>query len=187
VIARATATRNRRGTAAAGRLGSTADANAAARRGAASPLFRTALGDRPSRWADPVARDASGTGASPDGRSDGLALAGHVVLLVDDEPMILEILAQHCLALGMSVREAGEGAAAFTLLEADPDIEVLVTDVRMPGLDGPSLAERALTLRPRLKVIFVTGYTTYPSLTWPVLRKPFDLDELEAALHHALG
>ena len=185
MIARATAARNRRGTAAAGRLGSTADA--AARRGAASPLVHTAVGDRPPHWADPVARDASGTGASPDGRSNGLALAGHVVLVVDDEPMILEILAQHCLALGMSVREAGEGAAAFTLLEADPGVEVLVTDVRMPGLDGPSLAERALTLRPRLKVIFVTGYTTYPSLTWPVLRKPFDLDELDAALHHALG
>ena len=148
---------------------------------------RAALDDRPPRWADPVARDTSGIGARPEGRSGGLALAGHAALVVDDEPMILEILAQHCSALGMSVREADGGAAAFTLLEADPGIEVLVTDVRMPGLDGPSLAERALTLRPRLKVIFVTGYTTYRSLTWPVLRKPFDLDELEAALRRAWG
>ena len=183
--ARATVTRNRRGTAATGRPGSTAAA--APRRHAGAPLFRTALGDCPHRWADPAAREPSGTGASPDGRSNSLALAGHVALVVDDEPMILEILAQHCSALGMSVREAGEGAAAFTLLEADPDIEVLVTDVRMPGLDGPSLAERALSLRPGLKVIFVTGYTTYRNLRWPVLRKPFDLDELEAALHGALG
>ena len=177
MIARATAARDRRGTAAAGRPGSNADA--AAR--------RAALDDRPPRWFDPVALDTSGIGPRPEGRSGGLALAGHVALVVDDEPMILEILAQHCSALGMSVREAGEGAAAFALLEADPGIEVLVTDVRMPGLDGPSLAERALTLRPRLKVIFVTGYTTYRSLTWPVLRKPFDLDELEAALRRALG
>ncbi len=179
------ATRGRTGTAAAGRPGNTAAA--AARRRAGAPLFRTALGDRPPRWADPAAQASSATGASPEGRSGGFALAGRVALVVDDEPMILEILAQHCSALGMSVREAGGGAAAFALLEAHPDIGVLVTDVRMPGLDGPSLAERALSLRPGLKVIFVTGYTTYRSLTWPVLRKPFDLDELEAALRRVLG
>ena len=161
------------------------------RRGAAASRWGAALPHRPRRLPAPLGGPgrarALRTGASPDGRSNSLALAGHVALVADDEPMILEILAQHCSALGMSVREAGEGAAAFTLLEADPDIEVLVTDVRMPGLDGPSLAERALTLRPGLKVIFVTGYTTYRSLTWPVLRKPFDLAELEAALRRALG
>jgi DNA-binding NtrC family response regulator len=113
-------------------------------------------------------------------------LVGRVALVVDDEPMILEILAEHCASLGMGVLEAGDGTDALRLVEARPEIEVLVTDVRMPGLDGPTLAERAIALRPDIKVIFVTGYTTYRSSAWPILRKPFDLDELEAALRQAL-
>jgi CheY-like chemotaxis protein len=105
---------------------------------------------------------------------------------VDDEPMILEILAEHCSSLGLEVLEAADGTDALTFVEARPDIEVLVTDVRMPGLDGPALAERAVALRPDLRVIFVTGYSTYRSPVWPILRKPFDLGDLEAALRQAL-
>jgi CheY-like chemotaxis protein len=123
---------------------------------------------------------------SPAGGPDDRALVGRVALVVDDEPMILEILAEHCASLGMGVLEAADGADALRLVEAHPEIEVLVTDVRMPGLDGPTLAQRALALRPDIKVIFVTGYTTYRSSAWPILRKPFDLDELEAALRQAL-
>jgi DNA-binding NtrC family response regulator len=100
--------------------------------------------------------------------------------------MILEILAEHCASLDMTVFEAGDGVQALRLVEARPEIEIVVTDVRMPGLDGPSLVERAASIRPDLKVIFVTGYTTYRSSAWPILRKPFDLDQLEAALCRAL-
>ena len=114
------------------------------------------------------------------------ALTGRVALVVDDEPMILEIMAEHCLALGMEILQASDGEGALRLVEAHPGIEVLVTDVRMPGLDGPGLVERALVLRPEIKVIFVTGYATYRSSVWPILRKPFDLDDLEVALRRAL-
>jgi CheY-like chemotaxis protein len=106
--------------------------------------------------------------------------------VVDDEPMILEIMAEHCSSLGMEILQASDGDGALSLVETHPEIEVLVTDVRMPGLDGPGLVERALVLRPTIKVIFVTGYTTYRSSIWPILRKPFDLDDLEAALRGAL-
>jgi CheY-like chemotaxis protein len=109
-----------------------------------------------------------------------------VALVVDDEPMILEILAEHCASLGMEVLEAADGTEALRLVETRPDIEVLVTDVRMPGLDGPTLAEGALAMLPNIRIIFVTGYTTYRSSIWPILRKPFDLIELEAALREAL-
>ncbi|HEV7267734.1 MAG TPA: response regulator [Falsiroseomonas sp.] len=105
---------------------------------------------------------------------------------MDDEPMILEVLAEHCSWLGMEVLEAADGVDALNAVEARPDIEVLVTDVRMPGLDGPTLAERAVALRPDMRVIFVTGYSTHSSSVWPILRKPFDLSELEAALREAL-
>jgi CheY-like chemotaxis protein len=124
---------------------------------------------------------------NPAGAEDGQVLAGRVALVVDDEPMILEILAEHCASLGMEVLEAADGTDALRLVEARPDIEVLVTDVRMPGLDGSTLAERALAMQPDIRVIFVTGYTTYRSSVWPILRKPFDLIELEAALREALS
>jgi len=124
---------------------------------------------------------------NPAGGAADTTLAGRVALVVDDEPMILEILAEHCTSLGMEVWEAGDGQGALLQIEAHPGIEVLVTDVRMPGLDGPGLVERALAFRPEIKVIFVTGYTTYSSSTWPILRKPFDLDELEEALRRALA
>ncbi|MBL6455407.1 response regulator [Belnapia sp. T6] len=121
------------------------------------------------------------------GEPDGRPLAGRRVLVVDDEPMIREILAEYCAALGMAVLEAEDGESGLRQVEAHPAIEVLVTDVRMPGLDGPALVERALALRPALKVIFVTGYSTYRSEDWPILRKPFDLERLEEALAQALG
>ena len=101
--------------------------------------------------------------------------------------MILEILAEHCASLGMRVFNAADGEGALGVVELHPEIEVLVTDVRMPGLDGPGLVERALLLRPEVKVIFVTGYSTYRNSAWPILRKPFDLDELEAALRQTLA
>ncbi|MDO9714743.1 response regulator, partial [Paracraurococcus lichenis] len=119
----------------------------------------------------------AGTTAAPGlaGAPADSTLAGRVALVVDDEPMILEIMAEHCMSLGMKVYDAADGERALGAIESHPEIEVLVTDVRMPGLDGPGLAERALLLRPKVKVIFVTGYSTYRSSTWPILRKPFDL------------
>jgi CheY-like chemotaxis protein len=123
---------------------------------------------------------------SPSKGTAGAALAGRVALVVDDEPMILEILSEFCASLGMKVYEAPDGEGALRRVETNPEIEVLVTDIRMPGLDGPGLVSRVLGLRPEIKVIFVTGYATYRSAAWPTLRKPFDLDELEDAVRRAL-
>jgi two-component system cell cycle response regulator CpdR len=123
---------------------------------------------------------------SPSREVAAAALTGRVALVVDDEPMILEILSEFCASLGMKVYEAPDGEGALRKVETNPEIEVLVTDIRMPGLDGPGLVSRALELRPEIKVIFVTGYATYRSAAWPTLRKPFDLDELENAVRQAL-
>jgi CheY-like chemotaxis protein len=144
--------------------------------------------------ADPVAgedglpqRDrGKATAIRPVRPPDEPSLAGRRVLIVDDEPMILEILVEHCASLGMTVYEAVDGEPALRTIEQHPEIEVVVTDVRMPGLDGPALVERALVLRPSLRVIFVTGYTTHHSTVWPTLRKPFELDALDTALRQAL-
>jgi CheY-like chemotaxis protein len=180
---RLAATNGQPALAASGRPGISA---AATPHRAALPLLRIVLGGcqlHSSCSAEPCGPTVD---PDPSGGPDEAVLAGRVALVVDDEPMILEILTEHCASLGMKVFEAADGAGALGLVEAHAEIDVLVTDVRMPELDGPALVERALALRPEIKVIFVTGYTTYRSSTWPILRKPFDLDDLEAALRRAL-
>jgi CheY-like chemotaxis protein len=155
-------------------------------RRATPPDWRIVLGD--SRSGGPYAEKQHATTAdrAPATGTAGIALTGRVALVVDDEPMILEILSELCTSLGMRIYEASDGECALRQVEICPDIEMLVTDIRMPGLDGPGLVKRALGLRPEIKVIFVTGYATFRSATWPILRKPFDLDELEDALRRAL-
>ena len=150
------------------------------------PHFRVVLGGS-GRCCPGLDKQHSATADRGDSKETaGAALTGRVALVVDDEPMILEILSEFCALLGMKVYEALDGEGALRKVEANPEIEVLVTDIRMPGLDGPGLVSQALGLRPKIKVIFVTGYATYRSTAWPTLRKPFDLDELEDAVRRAL-
>jgi len=154
--------------------------------GAAAPLLSVKAGSCQPHRCTPDGQPGRLGRPDPAGGADGRVLAGRVALVVDDESMILEVLAEHCSSLGLDVLEATDGTDALKLVEAHPEIEVLVTDIRMPGLDGPTLVERTLALRPAIKVIFVTGYTSYRSSAWPILRKPFDLSELDAALRDAL-
>lgn len=150
------------------------------------PRLRVVLGSAQDCSPDPDRRHGPNADRNPATEVVDGTLAGRHTLVVDDEPMILEILAEYCASLRMEVREASDGEDALKQIKAHPGIELLITDVRMPGLDGPALAERALVIQPDMKVIFVTGYATHRSATWPILRKPFDLNELEKALRQAL-
>jgi CheY-like chemotaxis protein len=166
--------------------GENEDATAGGPRRAALPDLRIVLGGSRCCCPGSEKQHVAIADRDPVRGTAGAALAGRVALVVDDEPMILEILSELCASLGMKIYEAPDGEGALRQVEANSEIEVLVTDIRMPGLDGPGLVKRALVLRPEIKVIFVTGYTTYRSVAWPILRKPFDLDELEEALRQAL-
>jgi CheY-like chemotaxis protein len=148
--------------------------------------LRVVFGGAHGGFPDPVAQRGPAADRDLAAEMVDSALAGRLALVVDDEPMILEILAEYCALLRMEVCEAADGEGALRQIETRPGIEVLITDVRMPGLDGPALAEQALVISPGMKVIFVTGYATHRSFTWPILRKPFDLNELEEALRQAL-
>jgi CheY-like chemotaxis protein len=68
--------------------------------------------------------------------------------------VMVETLQEH----GYTVHEAAEGQAALRILESSTPIDLLVTDVGLPGINGRQLAELARTLRPGLKVLFLTGY-----------------------------
>jgi CheY-like chemotaxis protein len=109
------------------------------------------------------------------------------VLIVEDEPLLLMVAAEVMRDAGYSVFEAGEGRSALSILEKNPDIDLLLTDIKMPGMNGYQLAEAGLALRPDLKVLLMTGYAQDPvprQMTEAgvrVLYKPFDIDRLPQA------
>jgi CheY-like chemotaxis protein len=129
----------------------------------------------------PVSRVPSGAGQSN-------------VLLVDDDPLVRETTAAVLRDFGYQVREASGGAEALDLLRRDERIEVLLTDVVMPGMNGAELVRRALDARPGLAVLFMSGYAAPEEITGALrrhrlVRKPFlpaDLaTQIEAALAEA--
>ncbi|HEX4259700.1 MAG TPA: response regulator [Acetobacteraceae bacterium] len=80
------------------------------------------------------------------------------ILLVEDEFLVRLTLVEALSDDGFEVLEASSGDEAATVLERDPSIGLLMTDIQMPGsLDGRALARRARELRPDLPVIFMTG------------------------------
>ena len=85
---------------------------------------------------------------------------GPVVLVVEDDPVVREFAVSACRELGCAVHQAGSGAEALAVLEANADITLLFTDIGLPGaMNGRQMADVATARRPQLKVLFTTGYT----------------------------
>jgi CheY-like chemotaxis protein len=91
--------------------------------------------------------------------------------------------------IGFQATEAGDGAEALAILQKDPEIEILLTDLGLPGMNGRQLVEEARRLRPDLKVIIASGYSTESAaggrptdVDIKHLTKPFDLGQLRRAL-----
>ena len=95
--------------------------------------------------------------------SDGIASAtdggSETVLVVEDHHGLREYSVGVLRELGYCVLEAADGHAGLELLRERPEVDLLFTDVVLPGFNGRELADRALELRPDLKVLFTTGYT----------------------------
>src|SRR5665213_54801 len=106
------------------------------------------------------------------------------ILVVEDEPMLLMVAVETLRDAGYDVREAGNGQRAMEILETEPDIDLLITDIKMPGMNGFQLAEAGLALRPGLHVLLMTGYAQDPvpkkisDAGIRILYKPFDIDRL---------
>jgi CheY-like chemotaxis protein len=117
-----------------------------------------------------------------------------VVMVVDDEPDVLNTLGAIITRAGYSTLKASSGLAALDLLDHSQDLDLLVTDVIMPGLNGFNLARMALMRRPSLKVLFLTGfYEVAQALKDPLaestklLRKPILPADLTQAVTEAIG
>ncbi len=90
------------------------------------------------------------------------------VLLVEDEDAVRRLAQSGLKNSGYTVLEAGDGAKALELAAAHPGrIDLLITDVVMPGMSGPLLAEQLRAARPNLKVLFLSGYTGEAVLRHP--------------------
>lgn len=95
----------------------------------------------------------------PDGKAR-LRPAQVSVLTVEDDPDIRELAVTILAELGYRVTAASDGVSALRILEQDPTIDLLFTDIVMPGgLDGFALAREALQTRPDMKVLFTSGYS----------------------------
>lgn len=105
------------------------------------------------------------------------------VLVAEDEAMFREAAAESLKAAGFEVFQAGDGEEALAILKEHPQISLLISDVRMPYMDGFALVEASLRLKPSLKVLMMSGYANTPSRLVrdrriDTLRKPFDLNDL---------
>jgi CheY-like chemotaxis protein len=81
----------------------------------------------------------------------------YTVLVVDDDPLVLDVIAKVLAEPGYVVVTARDGYEAIRTL-ADRQIDLMITDIMMPGLDGVQLGIQAKLMRPRLHIIYVTGF-----------------------------
>ena len=120
---------------------------------------------------------------------------GETVLLVDDEPAVRMLMADVLNELGYTVIEAADGAAGLKLLRSDVLIDLLITDVGLPGgMNGRQMADAGRELRPGLKTLFITGYAesvftgnTPLQPAMHVLTKPFSVDALGSRVRELLA
>ena len=108
------------------------------------------------------------------------------ILVVDDEPIVRMLIVEALSDFGFICLEAGDGPQALAILQSGAAIDLLITDVGLPGgLNGRQVADAARALRPELRVLFVTGYAENAVLNhghiergMEVLTKPFVVDEM---------
>ncbi|AIR91252.1 PAS domain-containing hybrid sensor histidine kinase/response regulator [Pseudomonas cremoricolorata] len=128
--------------------------------------------------------------ASPDLHNQ----AGKTVLVVDDEPTVRMLLHDVLSDLGYSIIDAADSVAGLAVLRSDTVIELLITDVGLPGgLNGRQLADAGRALRPELKTLFITGYAESAAIGsgqldpgMLILTKPFAVEALVAKVRELI-
>jgi CheY-like chemotaxis protein len=120
------------------------------------------------------------------------AIGAETILVVEDDDALRAYAGDILRELGYQIIEAKNGAAALDMLERD-GIDLLFTDVVMPGMNGRQLADEAVRRRPGLKVLFTTGYTRNAIVHHGrldagvhMIGKPYTFDELGAQVRALL-
>jgi len=115
--------------------------------------------------------------------------AGEVVLVVEDETAVRDLVVEVLQDLGYHAVEAADGPAGLGLLQSGMRVDLLVTDIGLPGLNGRQVADAARQQRPGLKVLFMTGYAENATIAegflepgMEMITKPFAIDTLTARI-----
>jgi PAS domain S-box-containing protein len=113
------------------------------------------------------------------------AATGETVLVVEDEPVVRGVILEMLQDQGYRTLEAVDGPSGLRILRRDQRIDLLVTDVGLPGMNGRQLADQARETRPGLKILFITGYAESVAISdgflqpgMEMITKPFELDNL---------
>jgi CheY-like chemotaxis protein len=111
--------------------------------------------------------------------------AGEVVLVVEDEPVVRGLIVETLSELGYRAIEAADGPKGVEILQSKKRIDLLVTDIGLPGLNGRQVADAGRAVRPGLKVLFMTGYAENAALAsgflepgMTMITKPFAMEAL---------
>lgn len=110
--------------------------------------------------------------------------SGETVLVVEDEPVVRSVITELLRDEGYRIMEATDGPSGLQILNTEIRIDLLVTDIGLPGMNGREFADYAREVRPDLKILFVTGYAQNAALAGGFLKpgmelitKPFDVDK----------
>ena len=113
------------------------------------------------------------------------------ILLADDDPDLSEIIVATLAEAGYAVLTASDGYDAVRVL-ADNWVNLLITDIRMPGIDGFELARQAKVMRPTIQIIYLSGYSVDGAenagpVYGPILKKPIRMGDLLAKVNGHLS
>ncbi len=112
------------------------------------------------------------------------------VLLVDDEPAIRTLFAASLRRDGYHVVEAGDGKEAVEAARMAERVDLVITDIRMPQMDGVTMANALREAQPEIRIVFVSGYPVDLATLGPnsrMLNKPFLRADLMNAVHELTG
>jgi DNA-binding NtrC family response regulator len=126
--------------------------------------------------------------------SEGIYMAGAKMLVVDDEEAFVAAMAKRLARRNVSMVSASRGREALQRLEEDPEIGVVILDIKMPGMDGIDTLREMKRSFPNVEVILLTGHPTFESASdgmklgaFDYLMKPCDLEELLAKADEAIS
>ena len=121
------------------------------------------------------------------------AKAGETVLIVEDDPAVRVLVSAVLSELGYAFVEAGDADSAVPILDSPQRIDLLISDVGLPGMNGRQLAEIGRQYRPDLKVLFITGYAEHAAVRggfldpgMQMITKPFTFDLLTAKVREMI-
>ncbi len=119
---------------------------------------------------------------------------GEIVLVVEDEPVVRGLIVEVMRELGYRALEASDGPAGLEILRSRQRLDLLITDIGLPGLNGRLLADAAREVRGDLKVLFMTGYAENAAIAngflepgMAMITKPFSMEVLATRVRDMIG